>query len=256
MRPFARWTTIHLLLLALTLATASQADQALFPGCSWFERYYPDLDASSLFCTPADSVINTATVWYQASWGHCTSVRAEIWINDHYVGDTGWVPPGGESAVYDVTAITQGADSVTVSLINPVCNAGEGCCPADGVIYVGWGGHMCLAGTLGGYPTGVADDLTARVNDSPRILLYPNPGGATFTIYWEASRPSGSVLQVFDVLGRLVRTLPLHRDGTASSGSVSWDGCDENATPVPSGIYMVLLSSASGRLAHRLVILR
>jgi flagellar hook assembly protein FlgD len=98
--------------------------------------------------------------------------------------------------------------------------------------------------------------MVLGANNNPRIHVYPNPGGANVTVYWEAPRLSGSVLQVFNVAGRLVRTLQANRDGLAASGSVFWDCRDEKGLPVASGIYMVRLSSASGQMAKHVVIMR
>ena len=117
-----------------------------FPGSWWFHRDYPDLGAECVFLAPPNSLIRSATVYFVSPAEGCADVRADIWVNGQYVGNTGWVAPGDTSAQYDVTSILQESDSATVSLLNPVCAVGVGCCPSGDV--QSWSGRVYLAGEL------------------------------------------------------------------------------------------------------------
>jgi flagellar hook assembly protein FlgD len=64
----------------------------------------------------------------------------------------------------------------------------------------------------------------------------PNPFNPTTTITFGAPEDATVRLAVYDVAGRLVRTLI---DGPVGLGyrSVVWDGRDERGAPVASGVY-------------------
>ncbi len=83
----------------------------------------------------------------------------------------------------------------------------------------------------------------------------PNPVTSTATIGFGASVQGPVTLQVFDVTGRVVRTL--HRgDVSAGDHSVVWDGADQNGNPVPDGLYLYRLSSPEGTLTRSCVVVR
>jgi hypothetical protein len=66
---------------------------------------------------------------------------------------------------------------------------------------------------------------------------YPNPFNPATTIAYDISRDCHVTLEVFDVLGRRVRTLV---SGPQSPGhkTVEWDGRDGAGQPVASGVYV------------------
>ena len=71
----------------------------------------------------------------------------------------------------------------------------------------------------------------------------PNPFNPTTAIRFEVPAGGGTVrLRVFDVSGRLVRTLV---DGAVPGGmrSAAWDGCDDRGAPVASGVYFYRLEA-------------
>jgi flagellar hook assembly protein FlgD len=70
----------------------------------------------------------------------------------------------------------------------------------------------------------------------------PNPFGDRVTFRW-GLRQSGAVdLAIFDVQGRLVRTLVR---GPAVSGTrvAAWDGRDEGGRAVSSGVYVLRMEA-------------
>jgi len=63
-------------------------------------------------------------------------------------------------------------------------------------------------------------------------------------------------LRVYDVAGRVVRTLV---DGTMRAGrdlGVVWNGTDDAGAPVASGIYLCRLDAPGLRASRKLVLLR
>ena len=77
---------------------------------------------------------------------------------------------------------------------------------------------------------------------------YPNPFNPATSIRFDLAAAGFVTIAVYDVNGRLVRTL-LSEPRTTGSYSVKWDGRDSSGNPVPSGIYVCKMEfrSADGR---------
>lgn len=96
-------------------------------------------------------------------------------------------------------------------------------------------------------PTGISFD-----NGVPGFELaqnFPNPFSKTTRIGFSVPRGHEATIRVFDVSGRLVRTL--HR---GLSGEVTWDRADAAGRRVTSGIYFYRLSSPAFSQTRKMVI--
>jgi hypothetical protein len=90
------------------------------------------------------------------------------------------------------------------------------------------------------YTTGINEGQTLPTvyHLSP---VYPNPFNPSTTISYDLPRDSVVHLEVFDMRGRLVRTL---RDGvkeTAGNRNAIWKGRDDRGRHVSGGVYMCRL---------------
>lgn len=86
---------------------------------------------------------------------------------------------------------------------------------------------------------------------------FPNPFNPSVTIRFTLAEPGTVELRVFDVDGRLVRTLVDGYLTAAPEGhTVVWDGADEAGRPVGSGIYFTQLVSGDTNLTKKLVLVR
>ncbi|MFN8179192.1 MAG: FG-GAP-like repeat-containing protein [bacterium] len=85
----------------------------------------------------------------------------------------------------------------------------------------------------------------------------PNPFAASTTIEYELGRPARAQLAVYDVGGRLVRTL-VAADLSAGRHAAAWDGRDDAGRAVGSGVYFARLSVAGERerAARRMTLAR
>jgi len=84
----------------------------------------------------------------------------------------------------------------------------------------------------------------------------PNPFNPTTTILYDVSAGGGAVtLQIFDVSGRLVRTLV---DGHQSPGSKSvvWNGTNDRGQGVASGIYFYRMTAPQFSSTRKMVLLQ
>jgi hypothetical protein len=84
---------------------------------------------------------------------------------------------------------------------------------------------------------------------------HPNPFNPTTTIAFALPEPSDVSLEVYDVSGRLVRTLV---DGGRSEGvhRVVWDGTNDCGADVASGVYFCRLSALGETRRARMVLLK
>ena len=84
---------------------------------------------------------------------------------------------------------------------------------------------------------------------------YPNPFNAQTVIPYQLARPGDAELAIYTVAGQLVRKLVSSRQ-QAGEYRISWDGRDDTANPVASGVYLCALESAGKRQMRRLLLLR
>ena len=84
---------------------------------------------------------------------------------------------------------------------------------------------------------------------------FPNPFNPGTTIELHVDRPRRVFVGIYDVRGRLVRTL-VDRLEQPGIRNVVWDGLDRNGSPVSSGVYFARLQSEREGLARRLILAR
>jgi hypothetical protein len=91
--------------------------------------------------------------------------------------------------------------------------------------------------------------------DVSLLQNYPNPFNPETEISYQVSGVSNVSLSIFDIKGRLIKTLI---DDTKQSGthSVIWTGKDDNDDPVCSGIYFSRLVAGNTILTKRMVLLK
>jgi flagellar hook assembly protein FlgD len=84
------------------------------------------------------------------------------------------------------------------------------------------------------------------------IGVSPNPFNPETQIRFTTARAGHVTARVYDVTGKLVRTLA---DGTLGDGrhSLRWNGTSDNGACAAAGIYFVTLDSPDGRASTRLV---
>jgi hypothetical protein len=103
--------------------------------------------------------------------------------------------------------------------------------------------------------SGVGTLETAGVAPGCLRGLWPSPALAEATIELDLPSAGPVLLQLFDVNGRLVRTL-LDHAVDAGPRRIAWDGRDRTGTPVGSGALYCRLRAAGGVESRPLIIIR
>jgi hypothetical protein len=113
---------------------------------------------------------------------------------------------------------------------------------------------------FGKTPTGPgtgADDGTLLVNRLGHAR--PNPFNPSTTIGYSIAAPSRVTIRVFDVAGRVVRTL-VDAHVAAGRRTVVWDGTSDAGKHAASGVYFVKMETAGQtgalRATRKLVLLK
>lgn len=101
---------------------------------------------------------------------------------------------------------------------------------------------------------------TAADEDAPNaaalvLTAHPNPFRPRTTLRFAVPRPGHVRLSIFDVAGRLVRTL-VNESRPAGQHSVSWEGRDEAGRSVASGVYLYRMEAGDFVATQRIVRLR
>ncbi|MGH1363537.1 MAG: YCF48-related protein [Calditrichia bacterium] len=110
--------------------------------------------------------------------------------------------------------------------------------------------------TVNGGVTGIGDQVPETTPSSIRLLAnYPNPFNPSTTLRFELYRRSEVLLQITDISGRLVRIL-VNNERSAGMHDVKWDGRDETATPVASGVYLSQLESGGEVQSQKILLVR
>jgi hypothetical protein len=105
---------------------------------------------------------------------------------------------------------------------------------------------------IGGDGTGAGDFLP----QDPWLGAAPNPFAPRTQLRFQLSSPGRVSLAIYDVRGRLVRSLVEAESLPAGEHLRSWDGRDEGGAPLASGIYFARLRSGGHALTRKITLLR
>jgi len=94
-----------------------------------------------------------------------------------------------------------------------------------------------------------------RVGRNRLLQNFPNPFNPTATIRFEIARPEHVRLNVYDIRGRLVRTL-VDELRQANSYQVVWDGTDNSGGAVASGVYFYRMTAGSFVQTNKMMLLK
>jgi hypothetical protein len=99
------------------------------------------------------------------------------------------------------------------------------------------------------------DDGETRTAGSPDMSVWPSPArGAVNISYYLPAQESPS-LEIFDVLGRKVRSLDVPKQAQGHH-SLAWDGLRDNGTEAAAGVYWIRMRLGSQSVMARVVLLR
>jgi hypothetical protein len=102
-------------------------------------------------------------------------------------------------------------------------------------------------------PTGVDDGMAPR---ALAVRNFPNPFNPKTSVQYAVTETGPVDLSVFDVSGRLVRTLVSVDSHDAGLHTVHWDGTDESGADVAAGVYFARLTADERSASSKMVLLK
>ncbi len=113
--------------------------------------------------------------------------------------------------------------------------------------------HWVYFNNLGG--DAVEDEPVSLPRGFAILTAHPNPFNGEIQISYTLSRGAEIRLAVYNLLGRRVRTLS-RAVQSAGIHRAPWDGRDERGNVMPSGVYIVRLTTPGGADARRITLVR
>jgi hypothetical protein len=103
--------------------------------------------------------------------------------------------------------------------------------------------------------TSPVERLDAVVRNSILHGNYPNPFNPSTTVRFDLAQAGMTHVHIYDLLGNSVRTL-VNSDLRPGSYSVRWDGRDDNAAPVTSGVYFCRMEGPDVLQVRRMMLMQ
>jgi len=85
---------------------------------------------------------------------------------------------------------------------------------------------------------------------------YPNPFNPQTTIQFELPNAANVSVKIYDVRGRLVKTLANNQGLSAGSHSVIWNGTDSSENFVSSGIYLYRIENSTESITNQMMLIK
>ena len=137
-----------------------------------------------------------------------------------------------------------------------MCHHGHTICVANNKILQ----HLFHGDYLGACVSGYAINNKLSFENSAtktnkELTVFPNPISNSATILFSLAHPGKASLKIFDITGRLIKTL-VNGETTQGNHQVQWNANDEKGNAVPAGIYFLRLDLGNYSETRKLLIAR
>lgn len=161
---------------------------------------------------------------------------------------------GPATAPFDITWNTvESGETMTGGTYSVFGVAGQAdASEMSGGLYTVSGGYIGGGETVTGIRNGDAPSVTGR------FVLHagvPNPFNPSITIGFEVPAAERVRLSIYDVKGRMVRTLVDERIGKGHH-TAEWHGIDAAGARVASGVYLVVMEAGNFRTSEKITLLK
>lgn len=85
---------------------------------------------------------------------------------------------------------------------------------------------------------------------------YPNPFSSSTTIYFNLTENATIDLQIFDISGKLIKTLASNASFSEGGHTITWNGTANNGTSLASGLYFCKLTSKINKGVAKIIFVR
>jgi hypothetical protein len=99
---------------------------------------------------------------------------------------------------------------------------------------------------------GVDDVVASRASSQN----YPNPFNPVTNIAYSVQQAGPVTIEVYNISGKLVKTLLNEEINAGVSGTVVWDGTDDHGQKCASGVYFARVNTPELTESHKMVMLK
>lgn len=115
----------------------------------------------------------------------------------------------------------------------------------------GWGNSLFLDNI---YLYSAVGNLNLDLLEGIEVKVTPNPVVETATINIELEASLNMDVAIYDLSGRLVRSLSQGQDFVAGTSTIEWDVRSNEGAAVANGLYMVRITSEKGQITTKLMV--
>ncbi len=217
---------------------------------------FPDLSAGAIAIS--DSFL-CASIWENAD------ENGQLYTLDKITGEYRWHHTFDTTGVFSpsiANGIVYAINWKTESVWGFDLNTGQAvffddserylkeCIIANGKLFVGTFGKVV---TFENFGTGSQPFQTPNQNSSKLLKSWPNPFKQSTRFEFYLNQSDHINVSVYDLTGKRVRTIS-DRFYEVGSYSLNWDGKDERNKKVPSGVYILRLSSKQTTRSGRMIL--
>jgi hypothetical protein len=147
------------------------------------------------------------------------------------------VAPGDTTPVIVcVTPTTYSSDMCSVSIISNALNGTQTINVSLGVV--------------------TAVPANGRTSGTGSVFIFPNPFNPSTTVRFTLPEAMPATAEIYDISGRHVRTLAREERFEQGENVLTWNGRGQDGESVPSGVYLVRVSTQLGHWTVRAVLLK
>jgi C1A family cysteine protease len=162
-----------------------------------------------------------------------------VWENEIEIADTEWRP-----VEFDISALADDQETVYIRWTIGTSDQTN--------TYCGWNIDDI---EILGYEQGQPPEDETPVAALAIYPIMPNPFTENAKIMFRARTGGPASAFIYDVAGRIVRTLPL-RHCDEGDNTLTWDGLNNHGQRVASGVYLVHVEAAGAKATEKMVLIR
>lgn len=167
----------------------------------------------------------------------------------------------GDSTMYAWTSGSSPTNFTTPERVNDFNATGNWPATAgwagsySAVLYTNWNGNYSLYFDWYGN-TAVEEETSASVTCIAQITCSPNPFTDMATINFSVTGTDPVSISIYNIYGRLVKTVVDNESFSNGDHSVQWSGVNSNGAKVVPGVYFCRMNTSGSILSNRMVMVR
>ncbi|MEO0083407.1 MAG: C25 family cysteine peptidase [candidate division WOR-3 bacterium] len=193
--------------------------------------------------------------WDSVSYYNASSTRDKFQV---IFFDSTYTTPTGDNIFVFQYMTANLTNSSTIGIQDPTCTIGiQSLCngsyhPASAPLVAGRAIKFTTAQPYSGISNYDIVDLKPRTDN---LISYPNPFANQTTIAYHLGNPTKVKLGIFDIAGKLIKTL-INKEQDKGSYKFQWNSKDDNGKKVAKGVYFIKLETDKTTEIKKLILIK